>query len=447
MRSRAAAEGRASFVHDALRLITNRFLVMMVSFCTGVVLARSLGAEGRGLIAAVLVYPMMFLSLTEMGVRQSAVFYLGKQLYTDQQVVGAVSTLILVTGTVGALVVAGILLVTGNEGFTPLMVVLAVASIPLTLVKDYSSGIMLGKRLVGQFAKVQRMAEVQRLLMVVLLVWWLALGVVGALTAGLLASLLVASYALWRVSQIAPLRPNADWPVIRALLTKGVVYAVALFVLTLNYKVDIALMERLSSVSEIGIYTIAVGVAQLTWALPQSITTALFSHSATAKDEKAFSRKVARLFRVTVVISLLLVTLLAVAAPILIPLIYGEEFRSSVRPLHLLLPGVFCLLALKVLNMDLAGRGRPNVSLWITVPALLVNVGLNLYLLPRYGARGASVASSISYALAGAGLMGLYSRVTGVRLTELWRYQSSDFDFIPRLVPARLRSRFQPKRG
>ncbi|MCZ7637786.1 MAG: polysaccharide biosynthesis C-terminal domain-containing protein [Verrucomicrobia bacterium] len=97
--------------------------------------------------------------------------------------------------------------------------------------------------------------------------------------------------------------------------------------------------------------------------------------------------------------------------------------------------------------MDLAGRGRPNVSLWITVPALLVNVGLNLYLLPRYGARGASVASSISYALAGAGLMGLYSRVTGVRLTELWRYQSSDFDFIPRLVPARLRSRFQPKRG
>lgn len=446
MKRPGASDGRASFVQDALRLITNRFLVMVVSFATGVVLARSLGAEGRGLIAALLVYPTLFLSFTEMGVRQSAVFYLGKQAFTDQQVVGAVSTLILGTSVLGVTLVAAFMLAIGNEAFTPLFVVLAVATIPLTLVTDYSSGIMLGKRLVGQFAKIQAFAEVLRLAAVITLVWFLATGVPGALAAAVLANLLIALYALWRVSRVAPLVPSFDWTVVRALLTKGISYAVALFVLTLNYKVNIALMERLSTPAEIGILTIAVGVAQLTWALPQSLTTALFSHSANAKDENAFSQKVARLFRVTVVLSGLLVTLLAALAPAVIPAVYGQQFADSVRPLHLLLPGVFCLLALKVLNMDLAGRGRPNVSLWVTVPALVVNVALNLILLPDFGAKGAAVASSISYSLAGIGLMFIYCHVTGVSLSELWRYRRSDFDFLRGVVPARLLARVQRKR-
>jgi O-antigen/teichoic acid export membrane protein len=139
---------------------------------------------------------------------------------------------------------------------------------------------------------------------------------------------------------------------------------------------------------------------------------------------------VARLFRVTLVIALLLVGGLALAAPVLVPAFYGPEFKPSVRVLQILLPGVFCLLALKVLNMDLAGRGRPGISLYVMTPALVINVLLNLYLLPRYGACGAALASSISYSLGGIGMMFLYCRWTGLSLGELWRYQRSDFSFL-----------------
>ena len=431
-------ESRNSFTQDALHLIGNRFLIMLVTFGTGVMLARSLGADGRGVIAAVLVYPTMFLSLTEMGVRQSSIFYIGKQIFTDRQVVGAVSTLILLTGLIGIIVCTGLLFATGNAAFTPMIIALAVGTIPFTLVIHYSSGIFLGKQLVRQFAWVQRMAKVQQLLMVVILVWWLALDVPGALVAILLSSILVAGFALWRVSQIAPLRPSFDWSISRALLFKGTAYAISSFLMILNYKIDVVMMERLTSASEIGTYIIAVEIAQLTWVLPQSINTALFSHSANAQDEQAFARKVARLFRVSVLISFLLVAGLAVASPFLIPAMYGNEFIPSVRAMQLLLPGVFCLLLLKILNMDLAGRGRPMVSLWVKVPALVVNILLNLYLLPRYGARGAAVASSVSYSLTGVGFMVLYCRVTGLRLAELWHYQRSDFNFVQRLLPGHL---------
>ena len=87
-------DGRRSFLHDAAILVGNQFVVMGIGMLGGVVLARLLGAAGRGLIAAATVYPAIFLSFCEMGVRQSAAYHLGKKLYTNEQVVGAISALV-----------------------------------------------------------------------------------------------------------------------------------------------------------------------------------------------------------------------------------------------------------------------------------------------------------------------------------------------------------------
>ena len=82
------------------------------------------------------------------------------------------------------------------------------------------------------------------------------------------------------------------------------------------------------------------------------------------------------------------------------------------------------------LNMDLAGRGRPNASLWAMVPALAINGALSVWLVPRHGAQGAAIASSLAYAAGGVGMMLVYCRHAGIRMGVLWRYQRSDFDFI-----------------
>ena len=417
-------------MHDALVLIGNRFTVMAIGMLAGVVLARCLGAAGRGVVAAATVYPTIVLSLLELGVRQSSAYHLGKGIFTNAQVVGAVSALVLSLGTTGALLCALFLWWMGNPAITPMIILLAVAPIPFSVFTSYASGIFLGNRLVGLFANVGWMVEAMRLLAIVAFVWWLAWEAAGALLAALLAGLAVAGYALWKVSALASLRPRFEWTVIRTLILKGLVYSVALFVITLNYRINVVVMERLASVEEIGVFALGISVAQMTWAFPQAITTALFSHSATARDENQFSGKVQRLFRVTILIALALVAVLALAAPILVPLVYGEDFRPSVRVIHWLLPGVFCLLGLKVLNMDLAGRGKPNVSLWAMVPALLLNAALSALLVPRWGAQGAAVASSVAYAAGGLGMMAVYCREVGIGWGELWRYRSSDFAFV-----------------
>lgn len=434
-----AIHGRRSFIHDALILVGNQFVVMAIGMVSGVVLARLLGASGRGIVAAVTVYPAILLSLAELGVQKSSAYHLGKSLYSNAQVTGAVCAMVLSIGTLGVLLCTGLLFWMDNPAVTPLVILLAVAPIPFSIFTSYSSGIFLGNRLVGKFANIAWLVGILNLLTVVLFVWLLDWGPAGALLSTGLSAVAVAGYAAWQISKIAPLRPRFEWPVLKNLLLKGLVYAGALFVITLNYKVNIVVMERLSNVAEIGVFALGVSIAQLTWALPQAITTALFSHSATAPDEDVFSGKVQRLFRITMLIALILVIGLGLASPLLVPWIYGAEFRPSVRIIHLLLPGVFCLLGLKVLNMDLAGRGRPNASLWAMIPALAINGGLSVWWVPRYGAQGAAVAASVGYVLGGLGMAIVYCRYVGIGFWSLWRYRRTDFFFIDRLLPLCLR--------
>jgi hypothetical protein len=70
-------------------------------------------------IAAATVYPAIVLSFCEMGVRQSAAYHLGKQVYTNEQVTGAISALVLVVGLAGALICAALLAWMDNPVLTP----------------------------------------------------------------------------------------------------------------------------------------------------------------------------------------------------------------------------------------------------------------------------------------------------------------------------------------
>ena len=52
---------------------------------------------------------------------------------------------------------------------------------------------------------------------------------------------------------------------------------------------------------------------------------------------------------------------------------------------------------------DLRGRGRPGVSSLLAGLTAIVTVGLDLLLIPAYGANGAALASAVAYTVFGVG--------------------------------------------
>jgi O-antigen/teichoic acid export membrane protein len=98
----------------------------------------------------------------------------------------------------------------------------------------------------------------------------------------------------------------------------------------------------------------------------------------------------------------------------LIVTLFGVAYQPAYPALLALLPGLFGLCYASILRLDLLGKDRPgSISLLVGLGALL-NLALNLLLIPTYGIVGAASASSVAYLAVTVALLVLYCRLSGV---------------------------------
>lgn len=174
----------------------------------------------------------------------------------------------------------------------------------------------------------------------------------------------------------------------------------------LNYKVDIFLVERFLGLSATGVYSIAVMVAELLWLVSSSVTTAAYARIGTP-DAAAAVRVTLRAVHASVLLLLALSPLLWLAGALLVPALLGPAYAEALPALAVLLPGVALFGAASGLSAWFTNHaGRPAVPAMLAGGSLLANVLISLWLIPRLGALGAALATTLSYSgavLVGAG--------------------------------------------
>jgi O-antigen/teichoic acid export membrane protein len=102
-----------------------------------------------------------------------------------------------------------------------------------------------------------------------------------------------------------------------------------------------------------------------------------------------------------------------------------------------MLPGIIFFVIPRILNSRFAGVGKPQLLLWVFVPALLVNAALNFWLVPLYGGIGAAWASNVSYIGGAISLIVLFSVKMNFPLNEILIFRSSDFAVFTKYLPKR----------
>lgn len=419
-----------SFLKDISGVFAGNILALVFSFSIDIVLSRQLGPEGRGLYTAILVVPMIISSFVMLGIRRSAVFHLGKGVYDDNRTVSGVISLLILT-SIAAVVASGLaLLITQPDGITPAMGLLALLSIPVKLALIYSGGIYIGKE---NFRRSNLQVWLPLLynflgiiLFVVFIKWW----VTGALLAMLLSNVLVASVSLSYLYKNFAIRIRWDKEVVISLMKVGVVYAIAVVVMQLNYRIDIILLQKLSSMREVGYYSLGVAISDKLWQLPSAMGLVVMSRTANATDLQVLNRDVARLVRVAFIVVLVVSVLLWVVAPVIIPLLFGAKFAPSVHIVRLMLPGIIMFVVVRILSGRFAGSGEPLLLIGLFVPTLIVNIILNLFWIPRYGGLGAAMATNVSYSLGAVGMLVMFSIRMHIPFLQIIMPLKSDFAFV-----------------
>jgi O-antigen/teichoic acid export membrane protein len=420
----------STFAKDLFSVLKSRATVIVCGVLTSVLTARYIGPIGNGIIATLTVYPDLLMSVGSLGIRQSTTYFIGQKKHDEKDIVSSI-LYVWIFSSLFCLALCYLLLKFSTKGdYSNEMVALAIVAIPFSLFNTYASGVFLGKNNIKEFNRINWVPNVIRFVGTLVLVVFFAMDVRGAMI-GIIAGYFFLSFLVFKkLKKIVPLKFKYNPEIIKGLLRLGIIYAISFLIISLNYKVDVMLLERLSTDYEIGIYSKGVSVVQYLWEIPTLLSTIIFARSAVSKDPKEFSYKVATLLRICTVVILAVSVVFYFLSDFIMITMYGEAFAPSAMVQKLLMPGILLLTVFKVLNMDLAGKGKPWIAMKAMAPSLILNVILNYMWDAKYGANGASMASTVSYALSAVLFLYFYAKEVQIPVKEILTFKKSDYEMI-----------------
>lgn len=182
------------------------------------------------------------------------------------------------------------------------------------------------------------------------------------------------------------------------------------FLQFLNYKIDVWFIEAYQQDdSQLGIYSIAVSLAQLIWLLPNAFHSIIF----TDISEDAASIKYLRIKSWAVKIFALAIVLALIGYGLsfwLVPFFFGAAYQNVIQIFPYLLPGIVIFAPTILMSAYFAGINRVDINLKSTGFGFLGCILFNFLLIPSYGIIGAAIASTISYILSAVYLFVRFSR-------------------------------------
>jgi len=191
-----------------------------------------------------------------------------------------------------------------------------------------------------------------------------------------------------------------DYGVSKSLLLNSWPFIFIALFATIYARIDQVMLKHLLDSSAVGIYDAAVRISEVWLFLPGIIASSLFPAIINAKNSSLHEYK-KRLF---LLIGFLITLAVAVALPFtllantLMTLLYGPAFIESAFVLSIYIwSGVFVSISI-VLHYFLIAENLRTIIFLSSFGTMIINVLLNIYLIPIYGVSGAAWATLISYA-------------------------------------------------
>lgn len=402
---------------------------------TGIILPRLLNPSALGKLNSLIALAAIVYSFAFLGMRSSLVMHLGKNKFEERQIISAIAYIFLLSTLLSTLALLIFFFLLSNDQF-PLLIVLLVCLInPFEFLISYMQGYNLALSKFGDFNRLKWLPKLVYLLAVLLFVGILGWNIRGALIAMISSNLITLLLYLKIYHGVLPGFHYGPIPVkvIKSLLGYGSLYALAFLVTRLNHKIDILILKRMCDISEVGFYSLGANVAETIWQVPIAIGVVLMTRSANQTNERIATGEVCKSLRVSLLVVLFASIILYLLAPFLVNLLFGERYSASIPIIRTILPGILFFVVLKILNSQFIGTGLPHLTMIALIPALLINIILNILFIPSYKGIGAAMATNISYFSASFVLIIIYSRTFKTGLLEIFRYRKSDFAFLQKI--------------
>ena len=209
---------------------------------------------------------------------------------------------------------------------------------------------------------------------------------------------------------------KSSWPLMLAAAA-GYIYS----------KIDQVMIGLMLNNLEVGLYAAAVKLSEVWYFIPGIISVSLFPAIVNARqsNQVSYHQRLRGLYTLMTTISLAIVVPVALLAKPLILWLYGIKYLASVPVLQIYIWSNLALFLWIALSQYLMAEDKVRTIFFVNIFAMIINVGLNLILIPIMGIRGAALATLISYSTLPAGVW----IVDHTKLSAIINRSQGDFQY------------------
>lgn len=367
-------------------LLTKAFVVFL-GILTTVIINRYLGPAGRGEYAYILNIVNILVLLLNLGLYQSYPYY---RKNIEEQAKSKYYNMFLIQFTVYFLIFVLIALILESSLFLILSVL-----IPLMILSTQLRFISL----IENINKRNFINVINQLIYVLILLVVVTLfdaNYIYILISILIKELISILIYIKKFNYKFNLR-LVDKKTFKTSITVGIFPMFTSLLLSLNYKVDILILELFVSFDEMGYYAVGVALASQIWIIPDAFKDVIFSR--VAKSDSILGILLS--IKINIYVSIIITLILIFSGKHLIVLLYGDEFIMAYEILTLIFIGIFPMIFFKLINPLFNVKGLHKFSFYILLISVIFNIVLNFILIPLWGIHGAAISSIFSYTLCG----------------------------------------------
>lgn len=408
-------------------LFANNILRMGVGLLVNIWVTRYLGPEQFGLLSYATAFVFVFSSIAAMGLDWVVVRNIVRDPSSRDEVLGTTFILKLAGGVITfGLTLVTIFIVRPTDPITRLLVAIIATGIVFQafgtinfwfqsqVQSKYSVLVKSGAFLVVSVAKIALICLEAPLVAFA----WAGLAEIVLGSVGLVAAYRVRGHHLmaWRATgTMAKALLRDCWPL---MLTDVVMLA--------YLRIDQIMLGEIAGNTEVGIYSVAVLLAETWLFIPMAVTSSLFPSVVEAREhgEELFHSRLQKYYNLMAFLGYAVALPVSLIANWIVPLLFGTAYANAGPMLTgLIWAGLF-------MNLTIARSSYLTVMNWThlhLVTDLLgcaLNITLNLILIPRFGGMGAVIASLVAYWAVAHGACFLFKPLfkTGSMLTKAMLY-------------------------
>lgn len=394
-------QGLQKILSNTSWLLGESALRMSINLAIGIWLARYLGPSDFGTYNYVLSLVSLFGPISALGLNGIVTRDIVRNPQKDKEILGSAFTLRLVASFISMAVVVGSywLLRSEDNLVKVLILILSVGNLfsALHIIDFWFQSKLLSKYVVLSRTATLLISSVAKVFLIAIKAPLITFVVVSATEIILLGINLAIAYHT-RGGKILEWRLNFSRA--KTLLSQSWPLILSGFGAIINLKIDQIMLGELSTPATVGVYAVAVRLSEVWYFVPEAIASSIFPSLLKSKEQgiKIYKSRQQKLYDLLACCAMVIaIPTTFIGTPLLISL-YGEAYRESGLILSIHIWASIFIFMRSALSKWLIAEDLFIFSFVTHSLGAIVNIILNLFLIPNYGGIGAATATVISYA-------------------------------------------------